>query len=965
MSNKNNEESLYVLVNTPDTRKRFTIFYEKNENEKESIVLIVPITLTFSGFLGLLINKFKLTTSDRSHIRVRTTNDNGNRRIKSLDNTYNNQILIVTISPISDIDPDDVEEKKQLTTSQEYQEKLKKLESNDQYLQLFKNASDNKNKFYNCVINKLLSLKKRVLIGESYPYRCKILISDDNKDSRIWLYLIEKPSTNNDELDYSFDIIIELNQNNYENIGVKKRQIDLLEIIKTQYEKDKIDIVAIVTLVEEYYETSMIGRCGSSVLDSSVNLFIDHQLLRSDTSNKLLGEIYQRCENVSDHFNVPYSISRKLLFKNSWDVKSVTSLEKYSVRTNSYPHKSIDIQLYKFKNSQIIPPDQSSSEQQEKECPICYCEYSNKEMIELICGHSYCIDCMTHYFNTSINDGSGGSVSIGCPTNDCLNKSIDEVTIETLSIDLLKSTGISQNLIRDISYNSNNTINICQHDGCTRVVISHLTRKSLAFKYSPYISCNGHTICLFCKKNALHWPVPCNKPVHNESDLFSYRWIVENTTICGRCKFPVEKTYGCNHMTCSRCRYQFCYSCGKDYTAHGTCQGSMIDENRKNKSNIFFEILANNKNTIDSSFIKEFFEGKFQSSDPIISHIFKSLISIITERTYTNKRHYNLLQNAVFFLHAYNSGKLGVIEKANALESCQKSLKKLLTQSFYNHQQKPLMFGGNNNDAVRNIPPTRSLSVTVCKNGSKKQLFKLFVNSKFNEFKEEIANQLNKILIPVDSDLVEYDPKKIRIYNLYGGQIKATNEIIDNEPIFVTSSIHEPWIEPQFPTLSEEEIEQVRLQIETEEQQQVKVGKNTFTTLKPKKEKTSTHVSKLKEAMEKQLKLQEDLKNDQTITNLFNYRNSLISDDDDDDDNDNEDFEKYNSDKEGEEENNNDKNDNSVKNKPITLSDYDDYYDDDNYDEVYNDDDYDEDGDNEEDLIHDQILKKNKGKDFW
>ncbi|KAN0037927.1 hypothetical protein ACTA71_000099 [Dictyostelium dimigraforme] len=980
MSFKNNEESLYVLINTPDFRKRFTIFYEKNENEKESIVSVIPTNLTFSGFLGLLINKFKLTTSDRSHIRVRTTNENGNRRIKSLDNTYNNQILIVTISEISDVDPDDVEEKKQLTTSQEYQEKLKKLESNDQYLQLFNNATENKNQFYNLVINKLLSMKKnKVLIGESYPYRCKVLISNNDKDSRIWIYFIEKPSTtitNDQQLDYSFEILIELNENgNYEKIGFKKRQMDLMEIVKNQYEKDRNDIEGIMKLVQDYYDNSLLSRNNGSVLETSLNLFNEHQLLASDTTNKFYEDIYQRCEKVSNHFNVPHSISRKLLFKNGWDVKPIVSLDYHSVRTNSYPHKSNNIQLYKFKTpQQISNVDQSSAASAsatttEIECSICYCEYSINEMIELICGHSFCIGCMGHYFQSSIKDGSaGGSISIGCLENDCLNKSIDEVTIETLSMEICKSKGISSNLIMDISYNSNNTIHPCQFEGCTRLVNSDLKRKSLVAKYSPYISCDGHVICLFCKKNSYHWPVPCNKPVHNESDLFSYRWIVENTTICGRCKFPVEKSWGCNHMTCTRCRYEFCYSCGKDYSDHGTCTGSMIDQNRKNKSKIFLETIRNGQD-IDSSFFEEFLKGKFHSTDPIIKHIYQSLVSIITERTYTNKRHFCLLQNAVFFLHAYNSNTIGAAERADALESCQKTLRKLLTQSFYNHHQKPLM-SNNNSGGGGNSIPVRSLSVTVCKNGSKKQLFKLFVNSKFNEFKQEIANQLNKHLISVNSDLVEYDSKKIRIYNLYGGQIKATNEIIDMEPIFITSSIHEQWLEPQFPILSEDEIEQVRLQIEKEEQQNVQVGKITFTTLQPKKEKTSSHLSKLKEAMEKQLKLQEDLKNDQTITNLINYRNSLISDSDsdcDDQDQDHPDHENFITTSAD----TNDKNQQQqqqqqqAKDKPITISDYEDYYDDEAYDEAFNDDDYDEDGDNEEDLIHDQIMKKNKGKDFW
>ncbi|GFZ17290.1 RING/U-box superfamily protein [Actinidia rufa] len=41
---------------------------------------------------------------------------------------------------------------------------------------------------------------------------------------------------------------------------------------------------------------------------------------------------------------------------------------------------------------------------------------------------------------------------------------------------------------------------------------------------------------------------------------------------CPHCKFYVEKTEGCLHMTC-RCGFQFCYACGATWSqTHGSCQ---------------------------------------------------------------------------------------------------------------------------------------------------------------------------------------------------------------------------------------------------------------------------------------------------------------------------------------------------------------------------------------------------------
>lgn len=45
------------------------------------------------------------------------------------------------------------------------------------------------------------------------------------------------------------------------------------------------------------------------------------------------------------------------------------------------------------------------------------------------------------------------------------------------------------------------------------------------------------------------------------------KWLDARTRACGGCGVRVEKSHGCNHMTCGRCNSHFCYRCGSSVSA--------------------------------------------------------------------------------------------------------------------------------------------------------------------------------------------------------------------------------------------------------------------------------------------------------------------------------------------------------------------------------------------------------------
>lgn len=53
----------------------------------------------------------------------------------------------------------------------------------------------------------------------------------------------------------------------------------------------------------------------------------------------------------------------------------------------------------------------------------------------------------------------------------------------------------------------------------------------------------------------------CNDPKFESSR----QWIMQNSKKCPQCPYRIEKNQGCDHMTCIKCRHEFCWSCLADY----------------------------------------------------------------------------------------------------------------------------------------------------------------------------------------------------------------------------------------------------------------------------------------------------------------------------------------------------------------------------------------------------------------
>lgn len=134
-----------------------------------------------------------------------------------------------------------------------------------------------------------------------------------------------------------------------------------------------------------------------------------------------------------------------------------------------------------------------------------------------------------------------------------------------------------------LSIDSNfKTFKWCPANDCTEVVrledpvlysevnFSNSQKLSLI----PIVTChNSHEFCFNCQFEN-HLPVPCKlaecwiKKCSDDSETLN--WLQVHTQCCPKCETCIEKNGGCNHITCRKCHFEFCWICLGDWIDHGS-----------------------------------------------------------------------------------------------------------------------------------------------------------------------------------------------------------------------------------------------------------------------------------------------------------------------------------------------------------------------------------------------------------
>lgn len=206
-------------------------------------------------------------------------------------------------------------------------------------------------------------------------------------------------------------------------------------------------------------------------------------------------------------------------------------------------------------------------------CDICYmsaADYGGQiPTMALACGHRYCVPCYTQYATQKVRE-EGESRRIQCMHDGC-PLVVDEDTMAKL---LTPDSFQRYRVLLDRTYvDDNPTLCWCPAPGCEYAIECGVTKKQL-LTVVPSVQCNcGHAFCFGCSM-AAHQPVIC--PIARlwrkkcEDDSETSNWISANTKECPKCSSTIEKNGGCNHMTCRKCKHEFCWICAGPWSEHGS-----------------------------------------------------------------------------------------------------------------------------------------------------------------------------------------------------------------------------------------------------------------------------------------------------------------------------------------------------------------------------------------------------------
>ncbi|KAG9591699.1 hypothetical protein KCU77_g3312, partial [Aureobasidium melanogenum] len=172
-------------------------------------------------------------------------------------------------------------------------------------------------------------------------------------------------------------------------------------------------------------------------------------------------------------------------------------------------------------------------------CQACLERLPRSETLPAPCNDRYCTGCMTTLFEHAIRDEAmypprccGQAIPLG---------SVRSIIPSELAVTFIKKA---------MEFDTPNRT-YCSNSACNQFIPNSHINDDVAV----CDACN-HRTCSICKGNAHHDDCPEDETTQLTLQLGD----TQQRQRCNDCRSLVERSSGCNHITC-RCRAQFCYIC--------------------------------------------------------------------------------------------------------------------------------------------------------------------------------------------------------------------------------------------------------------------------------------------------------------------------------------------------------------------------------------------------------------------
>ncbi|XP_015782918.1 probable E3 ubiquitin-protein ligase RNF217 [Tetranychus urticae] len=199
----------------------------------------------------------------------------------------------------------------------------------------------------------------------------------------------------------------------------------------------------------------------------------------------------------------------------------------------------------------------------EEECKICYQNLALAR--RSCCDYATCTDCLRQYFASQVEMGS---MRIECINIQC------HFPVDPEEIASLLDSKLRDIYFRLIQENNCNLLAKTCPSCSTMYTLKNSQQLRTMKKMVKKDSTSSRVKCDECQ---YYWCFLCHAPWHQGLTCGQYRqgdrllkvWAKQlsqgqlNAQRCPKCKTFIQKSGGCDHMHCNRCKTGFCYRCGE------------------------------------------------------------------------------------------------------------------------------------------------------------------------------------------------------------------------------------------------------------------------------------------------------------------------------------------------------------------------------------------------------------------